>query len=145
MTVVRRRGPIARVFIALWDTLNFTRRLVFNLLFLLLVILLIAVVVNSEGAAPLQDENTLVVAPEGRLVEQYSTDPVSRALARSFGEEDVEVQLRDVLRALEHARTDDRIERVYLRVDRLQPSGFASLREIANDVTSGGGDTRQSH
>ena len=37
----RRRGPIARFFIGLWDAMNFTRRLVFNLLFfgLLLVIL----------------------------------------------------------------------------------------------------------
>jgi protease-4 len=42
------------------------------------------------------------------------------------------VQLRDILRALDKAREDDRIERVYLRVDRLQPTGFASLREIAD-------------
>ena len=141
MNVVRRRGPIARVFIALWDTLNFTRRLVFNLLFLLIVILIIAAIVNTDRAGPLPSENTLVIAPEGRLVEQYAADPVSRAFARAFGDEQLEVQLRDVLRALEHARTDDRIERVYLKVDRLQPSGFASLREIADalqDVRAAG-------
>ena len=28
-----RRGPLARFFIGVWDTMNFTRRLVFNLLF----------------------------------------------------------------------------------------------------------------
>ena len=131
MNEVRRRGPIARVFLALWDTLNFTRRLVFNLLFLLIVILVIAAIVNTDRAGPLPGDNTLVLAPEGRLVEQYTSDPVSRAVARAFGDEQLEVQLRDILRALEHAKDDDRIERVYLRVDRLEPTGFASLREIA--------------
>ena len=134
MNVVRRRGPVARVFIALWDTLNFTRRLVFNLLFLLILVLVIAALANMETAGPMPGENTLVIAPEGRLVEQYSSDPVSRAFARAIGDEQLEVQLRDVLRALEHAREDDRIERVYLRVDRLEPSGFASLREIADAI-----------
>ena len=141
MNVVRRRGPIARVFIALWDTLNFTRRLVFNLLFLLIVILVIAAIVNTERAAPLAGDNTLVIAPEGRLVEQYTSDPVSRAFARALGDEQIEVQLRDILRALESAKEDDRIERVYLRVDRLEPTGFASLREIADalrDVRAAG-------
>ncbi len=134
MNVVRRRGPIARVFLALWDTLNFTRRLVFNLLFLLIVILVIAAIVNTDRAGPLPGDNTLVIAPEGRLVEQYTSDPVSRAVARAFGDEQLEVQLRDVLRALDHAKEDDRIERVYLRVDRLEPTGFASLREIADSL-----------
>ena len=141
MNEVRRRGPIARVFLALWDTLNFTRRLVFNLLFLLIVILVIAAIVNTDRAGPLPGDNTLVLAPEGRLVEQFTSDPVSRAVARAFGDEQLEVQLRDILRALEHAKDDERIERVYLRVDRLQPSGFASLREIAvalQDVRAAG-------
>ena len=37
MNQPRSRGPIARVFIGLWDAVNFSRRLVFNLLFLLVV------------------------------------------------------------------------------------------------------------
>ena len=103
MNEVRRRGPIARVFLALWDTLNFTRRLVFNLLFLLIVILVIAAIANTDRAGPLPGDNTLVLAPEGRLVEQFTSDPVSRAVARAFGDEQLEVQLRDLLRALEQA------------------------------------------
>ena len=43
MNQPRSRGPIARVFIGLWDALNFSRRLVFNLLFLLVVFVLLAV------------------------------------------------------------------------------------------------------
>ena len=41
MNQPRTRGPIARLFIGLWDAVNFSRRLVFNLLFLLVVFYLI--------------------------------------------------------------------------------------------------------
>ena len=78
------------------------------------------------------DRTTLVIAPEGRLVEQYSSDPASRALAKAFGDDDAgEVQLRDLLRAIDAAKDDKHIERVLLRVDQLQPSGYASMREVA--------------
>ena len=39
MNEARRRGPIARVLVGIWDAVNFSRRLVLNLLFLLLVVL----------------------------------------------------------------------------------------------------------
>ncbi|WP_460814534.1 signal peptide peptidase SppA [Luteimonas pelagia] len=129
-----RRGPIARVAVGLWDTLNFTRRLVFNLLFLLLLVLLVAMLLHGGRPGPLLGDNTLVVAPEGRLVEQYSSDPISRAIGRAMGDGIAEVQLRDLLRTFELARDDDRIERVFLRTDRLMVSGHASLRELAAAV-----------
>jgi protease-4 len=134
MNDVRRRGPVARFFVGLWDTVNFTRRLVFNLLFLLLLVLVIAAIGAGERAAPLLERTTLVLAPEGRLVEQYSLDPATRALNRTLGENAGEVQLRDLVRALDAARTDKRIERVVLDLDGLQADGMASLREVAHAV-----------
>ena len=132
MNPPRSRGPIARVFIGLWDAVNFSRRLVFNLLFLLVVFLLLAAMFGGGKLAPLRDASTLVIEPQGRLVEQYSCDPVSRAFARATDGADCrEIRLRDLLRALEAARTDTRIDRVVLHLDELQPSGFASLRDVA--------------
>jgi protease-4 len=73
-----------------------------------------------------------VIAPEGKLVEQYSTDAASRALAKMFGDDGKgEVQLRDLLRTIDEAKDDKRIERVLLRVDRMSFSGYASIREVA--------------
>ncbi|MCY7355012.1 MAG: signal peptide peptidase SppA [Lysobacter sp.] len=133
MNEVRRRGPIARFFIGFWDAMNFTRRLFFNLLFFFIVVLLLLAIGADDRARPLLDRTTLVLAPEGRLVEQYSSDPASRALARAFGDkESEEVQLRDLLRAIDAAAKDKRVERVLLRVDGLQPTGYASLREVAS-------------
>ncbi|HTL14084.1 MAG TPA: signal peptide peptidase SppA [Thermomonas sp.] len=132
MTPPRTRGPIARLFIGLWDAVNFGRRLVFNLLFLLVLVVVLAVVLHGGKLAPLGAHTALVVAPQGRLVEQYSCDPVSRAFARATNGSDCrEVRLRDLLRALDAARGDARIERVVLRLDELQPGGYASLREVA--------------
>ena len=131
-----RRNPIVSFFVGLWDVMNFTRRLIFNLVFfgLLFLALMMFVVVLGKGASSakvLQDDTTLVIAPEGRLVEQYSTDPVSRALTKALGESNAEeLQLRDLIRAIEAAKDDKKITRVVLNLDKLQPSGFASMREV---------------
>src|SRR5690606_29163467 len=128
----RRRGPIARVLVGIWDAMNFTRRLIFNLLFFALLLFVLALLASGESTRPLLERTTLVIAPQGRIVEQYSIDPVSRALARLSGDRaSVQVQLRDILRAIEAAKDDERIERVYLNLDGLQPSGIATMREVA--------------
>ncbi|MFL6592574.1 MAG: signal peptide peptidase SppA [Luteimonas sp.] len=130
-----RRGPIARALIGLWAAMNFTRRLFFNLLFFGLALLLLVALASGGRGRPLLERTTLVIAPEGKLVEQYTSDPASRALARTLGDDGVgEVQLRDVLRAIDAARADQRIERVLLRTDRMQFSGYASIREVAAAV-----------
>ncbi|WP_313272232.1 signal peptide peptidase SppA [Stenotrophomonas sp.] len=133
---VPRRNPIATFFVGLWDVMNFTRRLILNLVFfgLLLLMLVVFLVVLGKGASSakvMQDRTTLVIAPEGRLVEQFSSDPVSRALAKALGDtKGEEIQLRDLVRAIEAAKDDKKIERVVLQLDKLQPSGFASMREV---------------
>lgn len=133
-----RRGPVATFFVGLWNVMNFTRRLILNLAFfgLLLVSLLVLLAVFGmmavgSGTRTLHQRTTLVIAPEGRLVEQFSTDPVSRALAKAVGDEDAgEVQLRDLIQVIRGAAHDAKIERVVLDLDKLQPSGYASLREV---------------
>ena len=132
MNEPRRRGPIARFFIWLWNAMNFTRRLAFNLLFFGFMFLVLAALGAGGNARPLLDRTTLVIAPEGKLVEQYTTDPASRAFSRTFGSDNTgEVQLRDLLHAIDAARNDKRIERVLLRTDHMQFSGYASMREVA--------------
>ena len=133
---VPRRNPVASFFIGIWDVMNFTRRLILNLLFfgllfLILIGLMVAVGKGTSSTTVLQEGTTLVIAPEGRLVEQYSTDPLSRALGKALGETNAEeLQLRDLIRAIEAAKDDKKINRVVLQLDKLQPSGFASMREV---------------
>jgi len=134
-----RRGPVATFFVGLWDVMNFTRRLIFNLLFFgllfLVLILLLVAVGRGSGVEPMSERTTLVIAPEGSIVEQHTVDPAMRALSKALGSGGAEeVQLRDLLRAMDAASEDANIERVLLRVDKVGPTGLATLREVAARV-----------
>ena len=131
----RRRGPIAAFFLFLWDALNFGRRLLLNLLFLLLILLLLAAMFGGGKVKPIAERSTLVFAPKGALVEQFTCDPLSRALAQMSESGGCrELRLRDALRVLERAGKDKQIERVVLDLDEFNPGGLASLRELGAAV-----------
>ncbi|HEY7873207.1 MAG TPA: signal peptide peptidase SppA [Rudaea sp.] len=124
----KKRGVIAGLFVGIWNLLNFTRRLVFNLIFLFL---LVVFFVAMRGSAPaLQDRTALVLDPQGSIVEQYTNDAAQRALASVAGNKVKEVQLRDILRAIDAAATDKRIERMVIDPDGIDSAGISTLREI---------------
>src|SRR3546814_15518936 len=75
-----RNGPVAAFFTFVWDAMNFVRRLAFNILFFGLLLILLIAMASAGRVKPLLDEPTLVIAPDGMLVEQYSIDPGMRAL-----------------------------------------------------------------
>jgi protease-4 len=130
-------NPIASLFRGLWGLIRFTNHMVlFGLLVFLFMLVLIGVMAGGSGSGiRLQDQTVLVIDLDGTLVEQHTLDPVQRAIAEMSGDEsEREIQLRDLLRALEAARTDERIERVVLRLDGFGVSGFAALREVAAAV-----------
>ncbi|SFW52978.1 signal peptide peptidase SppA [Luteibacter sp. UNCMF366Tsu5.1] len=125
-----RRGGFGRFLRGLGRGINITRLVIVNTIFFgLLAAILLVVFLGSR--ANLVDEGTvLVLAPEGSLVEQYSADPLSRAIGRMSGDGVKQVQVRDLVRAIDSAAKDQRITRIVLRPDRLQPGGFAALREV---------------
>ncbi|MDR2013429.1 MAG: signal peptide peptidase SppA [Rhodanobacter sp.] len=121
-------GVIRRFFRGLWNTLDFTRRLIFNLIFLFLLVAFIGGVFASRTKIALR--TALVLNPEGRIIEQYTSDPVQRAMASFTGDGLKEVQLRDVLRVIDAAAKDARIERIVLVPDEIDGTGLSTLREI---------------
>lgn len=127
MTERGSRGLLG-VLRALWRGLDFTRRLVLNLVFFVLLLGFLAVVMRS--APRVEPDSALVLKPEGMLVEQYSIDPAERALARLGGDTPKQVQVRDLVGAIDTAARDPRIERILLEPDELAAGGFAALREV---------------
>jgi protease-4 len=110
--------------------INITRLVIINAIFFgILAIFLIAVLVGGHVNA-VDDKTVLVLAPEGALVEQFSADGVSRAIARMSGDGVKQVQVRDLVRAIDAAAKDTRISQIVLRTDKLQAGGFAALREV---------------
>ena len=114
--------------------INITRLVIINLVFFSLLFLLLLVIVGSIAGhrmeRALQDNSVLVLKPEGQLVEQYSIDPLQRAMAGLSGNQPKQVQLRDLVGAIDAAAKDKRISRILLLPGGLQGGGFAALREV---------------
>ena len=127
--MTQKQPFLVRAAVGTWNALNFTRRAILN--GLLLIILIALAVAMLTPKPKLQERSTLVLAPNAAVVEQFSADPSQRALAKALGDEIREVQLRDLLRAIDAAAKDERIERILIRPDRFSGGGIASLREVA--------------
>ena len=119
---------IVRLLRGIWNALNFTRRLVFNLIFLVIVIAFFVAVFSSRPV--IEPRTALVLDPKGDIVEQYTIDPVQRALGNLAGEPPKEVQPRDLLRVIDAAAKDARIERIVLLPDEIDSAGLATLHEL---------------
>lgn len=128
MTEPRKPTFFVRMAQGAWRALNFTRRLVFGLLTLFLLLGLLAGLGKKQKT--LEEKTALVIAPRGSIVEQYSANPMDRAIGKALGEENPETQLRDILRALDEASRDPKIQRVVLIPSGIDSAGLSTLMEI---------------
>jgi protease-4 len=108
--------------------INIVRLVIINIIFFLILALIAAAL--NRSAPNVENKSALLLKPDGQLVEQYSIDPASRALARISGDQTGQVQVRDLVRAIDAAAKDNRIQRILLQPDRLQPGGFGALEEV---------------
>lgn len=110
-------------------------------LIVLLVFFSVLIFAVSPSAPLVPSTAALVISPQGALVEQLSGDAWNRAIAEASGEQDSEVLLRDIVEAVNRARTDRRIKTLVLHTDGLTGGGIAKLEEISiairNFKTSG--------
>ncbi len=111
-----------------WRILEGIRRVLHLILLLVIFGFLLAVLHTSIPAVP--KTAALVIAPQGELVEQLSGDPLRRAVGEATGGPAPETLLRDVIDAIEAAKSDPRIKLIVLDPDRLAPSGLSKLQEI---------------
>lgn len=120
-------GFFVRLMRGIWNTLNFTRLLIFNTILVVVLIALFAAFFRSTPS--ISEQTALVLDPQGSIVEQYSTDPAERAIASLAGDKSREVQLRDLLRVIELAASDKRIARIVLIPDQMS-AGVSTMREL---------------
>ena len=73
----------------------------------------------------------LVIAPQGTLVEQLAGDPFDRAIAELYGQQRAETLVRDLVDAIEAAKTDERVEVLVLDLGHMAGGGVAKLEEVA--------------
>lgn len=125
-----RPGFLRRFFGGLWWLLDFTRRLVLNVLFLAIVAVLLIAWFSSDKPPRLAADTALVLNLQGDLVEEYTIGPREAAVAEALGEKRFETRLRDVLAAIDSAAKDSQITRAVLVLDEMGSAGQATLREV---------------
>jgi len=131
MTETKQRSFLVRLWMGFWNGLTAFRMAVFNLLFLLLLALVIRAMLAPGDAVKVESDSTLVIRPNGVIVEQYTGTPAERLLNEALGQEVPETQLRDLLRALELAAEDDDIVQVLIETDDLIGVSPGMLTELA--------------
>jgi protease IV len=111
-----------------WRILEGIRRVLHLILLLVIFGFILAALHTSIPAVP--RSAALVIAPEGELVEQLSTDAVRRAFGQASGGPAPETLLRDVTDAITAAKSDARIKLIVLDLGYLESSGLSKLQEI---------------
>src|ERR1700722_3502753 len=121
-------SALASFFGLVWRILEGVRRVLHLILLLVIFGFILAALHTSIPTVP--RSAALVLAPEGELVEQLSTDPVRRAFGQASGGPAPETLLKDVTDAILLAKHDSRIKLIVLELNNLSPSGLSKLQEI---------------
>jgi len=111
-----------------WRILEGVRKVLHLILLLVIFGFILAALHTSIPIVP--RSAALVIAPEGELVEQLSSDPLRRAVGQASGGPAPETLLKDVIDAIEAAKSDSRIKLIVLDVGNLSASGLSKLQEI---------------
>jgi protease-4 len=115
-----------------WHFLDGLRRV----LHLILLLFFFAVVlVALRGSIPTVPERAaLVIAPEGRIVEQLSGDPLQRAIEDARGKDRTETLLWDLTDSIRAAAKDKRIPVLVLDLDHFEGAGQPTLEELTHAI-----------
>lgn len=127
----RKPNILLRLWLGFWRGLTAFRMAVFNILFLLILALIIGFIFSPDDQLIIEDETTLVLAPRGDIVEEYTGTPVERMLNEALGQEKPETRLRDIVTALENAAEDDRINRVLVQTDQVWGMGIGIMADLS--------------
>jgi protease IV len=116
-------------FKGLWHGLDVLRRVLHLLLLLVFFGLLVGLLRGSVPHIPARA--ALLIAPEGRLVEQLTGEPVQRAVQEARGEDHAETLLWDLTDAIHAAASDPRIPAIALDLEKLDGGMQPTLAELA--------------
>lgn len=127
------RAWLPRLWLALgslWHTIDALRRALLNLLLLGLIVLLAWLWLRPGPA--IEPGTALVLAPQGRLVEQAAgASTRQRVMRAAQGQgQPAQTRVRDLVAALDAAAADARIPHVLLMLDDFGGGGLPALREV---------------
>ena len=128
---------LAKIFKGIWTGINFSRRLVLNILFLLLVILFFVAITGEEDKVKVADGTVLRLNLNGPIVEEKTyVDPVEAAIndATMGKEAPSEILLDDVIEVINEATNDDRITVMLLDLQKMPSAHINKLKQITKAI-----------
>lgn len=123
------QSALRRLFDLVWNAVVMLYRLVV-IASVLAGLALLWMLLRSTGPVIVEDNVALVLAPSGALVEQIDQDPGQQFFERFAGEMPSQSSLRELIDALDAARTDDRIRLAVLKLDGLWSAGMPQIDEL---------------
>ena len=124
-----------RILRGIWNTIDTSRRVVINLLFVVIVVAVIAAMF-SDDTPEVAETTALVIAPEGQLVEQLTAKSLEQLMDEARGTAEPETLLKDVIDAIEAARDDDRVEVLVLNLSSFGGARLTKLQDVAEAITA---------
>ena len=124
---------VVRILTLLWHGVDGFRKLLHLGLLLILFGIFLSAVLQSSPPIVAQ-RSALEIRPLGYLVEQHEGDPFDRAKLELFGNPPPQTVVQDIVDALQYAKTDKRIEAVYLELSSLYGGGLSKLQRIADAI-----------
>ncbi|WP_421418300.1 signal peptide peptidase SppA [Pseudoalteromonas lipolytica] len=128
---------LAKIFKGIWTGINFSRRLVLNLLFLILVILFIVAITSEEDKVKVADGTVLRLNLNGPIVEEKTyVDPIEAAIndATMGKEAPSEILLDDIIEVINQAAKDDRISVMLLDLQKMPSAHINKLKQITKAI-----------
>ena len=111
----------------LWLVISHIKNAIGNIVFLSIITILFFVLFQSTGVK-VQDGSALGLSPKGSIVEKKSlVNPLDSIIS---GNRTIEVSLRDLLAAINHAKSDGRITLLVLDLEKMGEASLGHLEEI---------------
>ena len=135
MSSTDRPNILVRLWLGFWRSVTALRMAVFNILFLIVLALVLRAIFSGGDALVLENNTTLVMAPEGVVVEEYIGTPFERSINEALGQAVPQTRLRDILTALELAADDEQITQVLIQTDRLIGLSPGTMQDVNRAFT----------
>jgi protease-4 len=134
-----RKGPIRRFFGAIWRVYRGFRATVLNLLFIVIVAIVLIAIFSGKDEVKIADTAALVLNLHGDLVEEKRwVDPFSSVVNQGLGaaEDSPEMLVSDVVKVIETATTDNRIQAMVLDVSALRSASLDKMQRVGVAIES---------
>ena len=119
----------------IWSFVDITTR-IFQFFLILTFCVLFFIIFSSADNISVPEAFILNLNLNGNIVDDYSIDDIDRFISTAQGLPVSETRLRDVIKAIRYAKSDERVIGISLRTDTLASAGLSKLQDIARELSS---------